>query len=156
MVSLDSGKELWVNFKYERLPNLCFWCGCLMHDDQECHLWVESEGNLLAESKQFSPWLKAAPFMPSQKYVVKVPSFFARKKDEAAKEKLGMVKNKPRVVVRSSKEAMERSKPKKESIEVFNVGSMNPVFQEVQKRDSKLALETKAIKQAGLGEEKQL
>ena len=94
--------------------------------------------------------------MPNRKYVVKVPSFFARKKDEAAKEKLGTVKNKPGVVVRSSKEAMERSKPEKESIEVFNVGSMNPVFQEVQKRDSKLVLETKAIKQAGLGEEKQI
>ena len=24
VVSLDSGKKLWVNFKYERLPNLCF------------------------------------------------------------------------------------------------------------------------------------
>ena len=99
MVSLDSGKELWVNFKYERLPNLCFWCGCLMHDDQDCHLWVESEGSLLAESKQFGPWLKAAPFVSNRKYVVKVPGFFARKKAEAAKEKLEMVKNKPVVVV---------------------------------------------------------
>ena len=51
---------------------------------------------------------------------------------------------------------MERSKPEKESIEVFNVGSMDSVFQEVQKRDLKMALETKVIKQAGLGEEKQL
>ena len=98
-VSLDSGKELWVNFKYERLPNLCFWCGCLMHDDQDCHLWVESEGSLLAESKQFGPWLKAAPFVSNRKYVVKVPGFFARKKAEAAKEKLETVKNKPVVVV---------------------------------------------------------
>ena len=103
VVSLDSGKELWVNFKYERLPNLCFWCGRLMHDDQDCHLWVESEGSLLAESKQFGPWLKAAPFVPKRKYVVKVLGFFARKKDEVAKERLETVKNKPVVVVRTSK-----------------------------------------------------
>ena len=74
-----------------------------MHDDHDCHLWVESEGSLLPESKQFGPWLKAAPFVPNQKYVVKVPGFFARKKVEAAKEKLETVKNKPVVVVRTGK-----------------------------------------------------
>ena len=117
-----------MNFKYERLPNLCFWCGCLMHDDQDCHLWVESEGSLLAESKQFGPWLKAAPFVPKGKYVVKVPGFFARKKDEVAKERLETVKNKPVVVVRTSKQATERGRTEKENAEVSNVGSMDPVF----------------------------
>ena len=29
VISLDNDKELWVSFKYERLPNLCYWCGCL-------------------------------------------------------------------------------------------------------------------------------
>ena len=154
MVSLDSGKELWVNFKYERLPNLCFWCGCLMHDDQDGHLWVESEGNLLAESKQFGPWLKAAPFVPSRKYVVKVLGFFARKKDEATKEKLETVKNKPVVVVQPSKQAPEMCRLEKENAKVSNIGNMDSVFQEVQKHDLKLALEKKAIKQARLGEEK--
>uniref|UniRef100_A0A7N2LGL8 DUF4283 domain-containing protein n=1 Tax=Quercus lobata TaxID=97700 RepID=A0A7N2LGL8_QUELO len=60
-------------------------------------------GSLLAESKQFRPWLKAAPFVPNRKYVVKVPGFFARKKAEAAKEKLETMKNKLVVVVRTSK-----------------------------------------------------
>ena len=50
VVLLDSGKELWVHFKYERLPSLCFWCGCLTHEDRDCELWVESEGSLLPES----------------------------------------------------------------------------------------------------------
>ena len=26
VILLDSGKDLWVPFKYERLPSLCFWC----------------------------------------------------------------------------------------------------------------------------------
>ena len=50
IVSLDSSKELWVHVKYERLPSLCFWCGCLTHDDRDCDLWVESEGSLLLKS----------------------------------------------------------------------------------------------------------
>ena len=35
-VSLGQGKELWVSFKYERLPNICYWCGYLNHDDRDC------------------------------------------------------------------------------------------------------------------------
>ena len=50
VISLESGKELWVSFKYERLSNLCYWCGSLMHDDKDCELWIESEGTLLVES----------------------------------------------------------------------------------------------------------
>ena len=50
LISLDSGKELWVPFKYERLPSLCFWCGSLMHDDRDCVCWVESEGKLSPEA----------------------------------------------------------------------------------------------------------
>ncbi|KAL0000877.1 hypothetical protein SO802_014658 [Lithocarpus litseifolius] len=43
VISLKNGKELWVSFKYERLSNLCYWCGSLMHDDRDCELWLESE-----------------------------------------------------------------------------------------------------------------
>ena len=51
VISLDSGKEWWVPFKYERLPSLCFWCGCLTHNDRDCRLWIESEGSLSSESQ---------------------------------------------------------------------------------------------------------
>ncbi|KAK9993305.1 hypothetical protein SO802_023008 [Lithocarpus litseifolius] len=45
VISLENGKELWVSFKYERLSNLCYWCGSLTHDDRDYELWLESEGN---------------------------------------------------------------------------------------------------------------
>ena len=35
-IGLSDGKEGWVNFKYECLPNLCYWCGRLTHHDKEC------------------------------------------------------------------------------------------------------------------------
>ena len=82
VISLDSGKELWVPFKYERLPNMCYWCGCLTHDDKDCEQWVESEGSLSNESKQFRPWIRTPPFFPSRKNVIKVLSFYTRRGQE--------------------------------------------------------------------------
>ena len=35
-ISTASGKEGWVSFKYERLPNICYGCGRLTHSDREC------------------------------------------------------------------------------------------------------------------------
>lgn len=30
------GKSIWVNFKYEKLPNFCFYCGCILHGNKGC------------------------------------------------------------------------------------------------------------------------
>ena len=49
MVSVGQGKEQWVSFKYERLPNICYWCGCLNHDDRDCEVWFDGEGSLKVE-----------------------------------------------------------------------------------------------------------
>lgn len=50
VITLDDRKDLWIPFKYELLPNLCYWCGCLTHDDRSCDIWIESEGNLATEN----------------------------------------------------------------------------------------------------------
>ena len=101
VISLDSGKEIWVPFKYERLPSLCFWCGSLMHDDRDCVRWVESEGKLPPEAQQFGPRIKAAPFVSARRYMVKVPGLFASKNSSTSAEKLNTVKTPPVVVVRT-------------------------------------------------------
>lgn len=46
IISLEKGIENWVSFKYERLPNICYWCGCLNHVDKDCDRWIESDGTL--------------------------------------------------------------------------------------------------------------
>ena len=68
--SLDS--EGWVLFKYERLPNICYWCGQLSHDDKDCTLWLQSNGTLAVEDRQFGPWIRVAQFNYSKKSVVEV------------------------------------------------------------------------------------
>ena len=73
-----SDEKTWVNFKYERLPSLCYWCGCLNHDDRNCDLWMESNGTLSTEQQQFRPYLSAPPFKTVGKDVIYVPGFFEK------------------------------------------------------------------------------
>ena len=80
LISLSDGKERWVSFKYERLPNICYWCGRLTHDDRDCDLWIESEGTLKTEQRAFGPHLRASPFVATRKSAIQVPGYYAEKK----------------------------------------------------------------------------
>lgn len=35
-LSLSSGKRSWIQFKYDRLPDFCYVCGCLTHLEHDC------------------------------------------------------------------------------------------------------------------------
>ena len=54
LISLENCEKCWVSFKYKRLPNICYWCGCLDHDDKDCSLWIRSKGTLSPSQKQYS------------------------------------------------------------------------------------------------------
>ena len=85
----------------------------------------------MPESQQFDPWLKAAPFVPTRKYVVRVLGFFASKKSDVATEKPRTTKKTPVVVVRTGKPMPEVIRLEKESLEVHNEENIEPVFQEM-------------------------
>ena len=53
VITQPSGEKRWVKFKYERLPSLCYWCGCLTQNDRNCDLWVQSNGTLTLDKQQF-------------------------------------------------------------------------------------------------------
>ena len=80
LVTLENDKQVWVSFKYERLPNLCYWCGHLTHVDKDCAIWIESEGTLRTDERQFGPSLRAPAFVLSRKDVIMVPGFYTDKK----------------------------------------------------------------------------
>ena len=73
-------EQSWVPFKYERLPNICYWCGCLNHVDRDCDLWIKSEGNLSKESQAYGAWIRVAPFVKGRNSVLKSPRFLRCKK----------------------------------------------------------------------------
>ena len=87
MVSFGQSTEKWVFFKYERLPNLCYWCDCLNHDDRDCEVWLDSEGSLKVEEQKFGPWFRAPPVSRVQKNVISVLGFFHKKKGSSSTQK---------------------------------------------------------------------
>ena len=87
LITLDDDRVHWVSFKYERLPNLCYWCGRLTHSDKDCEKWFDSEGSLQQEDQQFGAWIRVPPFVAARKSVVEVPGFFAKKKKEIKAQK---------------------------------------------------------------------
>ena len=48
----------WASFRYERLPNFCYWCGSLLHEDRECELWLSNRNKSSLEKGQFGPWMR--------------------------------------------------------------------------------------------------
>lgn len=58
-ISWDQSGESWAAFMYKRLPNTCYWCGLLSHDDKDCDLWLSNRGLLRIEEQQFGSWIRA-------------------------------------------------------------------------------------------------
>ena len=83
MISVgEGGKQVWISFKYERIPNLCYWCGQLTHDNKDFELWIDSEGTRKLEQCEFGPQLRAPPFVVARKNAIMVPDYYAAKKKE--------------------------------------------------------------------------
>ena len=76
---LEDGSVGRVSFKFERLRNICYWCGSLTHGDKDCDLWLDSEGTLYVEDRQYGAWMRASLFSPAKKATVIVPGFYANR-----------------------------------------------------------------------------
>lgn len=57
VISLENGFKGRVSFRYEHLPNICYWYGCLNHFDKDCDLWIESNASLTQADQQYGPWI---------------------------------------------------------------------------------------------------
>lgn len=81
VLSIKDEEKDWVSFKYECLPNICYWSGCLDHFDRDCDKWIESDGTLDISDKKNELWIWASAMQVRRKLVVVVPGFYeARKK----------------------------------------------------------------------------
>ena len=74
-LGLSNGDESWVSFKYEHLPNVCYWCGRLTHHDKECSLWQKRKGTLKEGDQQFGSWLRANTPNFAKKTIVRVEGY---------------------------------------------------------------------------------
>ncbi|KAK7855445.1 hypothetical protein CFP56_027770 [Quercus suber] len=46
LVNVRDSQTQWISFKYECMPNFCYWCGVTNHDEKDCRMWVSSQGTL--------------------------------------------------------------------------------------------------------------
>ena len=60
-IATNADEFIWVAFKYEKLPNFCYWCGRVSHVDKECEIWLASKGKLTQEQQEYGAWLCALP-----------------------------------------------------------------------------------------------
>ena len=131
VITMENGEKNWVSFKYEQLPNFCFWCGHLTHSDKNCDLWLDSKGPLLLEQQQFSSSLKAAPYTSVGKLVIYVLGFYEGRKSgthksQEARAQLELVvaapANGPSEVIQSNME-IETSEEVGEGIKVGDLAT---------------------------------
>ena len=74
-ISFDEEVEGWVAFQYEQLPNICFWCGMLSHDNKDCEVWLKSKGSLSVEHQQYGHWIRASQFSPVRRQYIEVKGY---------------------------------------------------------------------------------
>ena len=74
-VTWNQGSDEWIAFKYERLLNLCYWCGLMSHDDKDCLVGIQSSITRSQEVQQYGAWLRAAQFNPAKKTSIRVPGY---------------------------------------------------------------------------------
>lgn len=54
ITSLD-GERIWITFKYERLPTICFICGRIGHDNKHC----VATSDMQTKEHQYGDWIRA-------------------------------------------------------------------------------------------------
>ena len=59
-ITIEGGESRWVQLKFERLPNFCYWCGLLSHSLRECPLSIVNN-QMGEESFQYGAWLRGEP-----------------------------------------------------------------------------------------------
>ncbi|CAA0810987.1 Unknown protein, partial [Striga hermonthica] len=69
VVKLEDQQTM-VQFKYERLVNLCYYCGCIGHLDKNCETRLMDIENRSLQEGQFGDWLKAAVFIYGNRHSV--------------------------------------------------------------------------------------
>ena len=60
---------------YERLPNICYWCGSVSYDDKDCSIWLRNKDTLSVEEQQFGSWIRAPFFNLAKKSFVEVKGY---------------------------------------------------------------------------------
>ena len=105
IVTFEEGGKTWVSFRYERLSNICYWCGCFDHGDRDCDIWIQSKGTPRIENQQIGSWIRAIQLGLAKKSVVQVFGFYEDRVENMSTRRQRETKSSPVA------ETMQKSKP---------------------------------------------
>ena len=86
MVKVEEGKKRWVAFRYERLPNFCYWCSLFDHGEKDCDIGLRQRHSDSVEEFQFGAWLRASSDRPPRKTAVTVSGNLSRSREKSPNE----------------------------------------------------------------------
>ncbi|KAF5442303.1 hypothetical protein F2P56_034974 [Juglans regia] len=49
---------VWVRFKYEKLPQFCYYCGLLGHGERDCLQWINIKGDAKDSEFPYGSWMR--------------------------------------------------------------------------------------------------
>ncbi|XVE95196.1 hypothetical protein REPUB_Repub02eG0075600 [Reevesia pubescens] len=58
-VTMNDHEPILVSYKYERLPNFCFICGCLDHHESKCDHAIAMKKNVGVITREYGAWMRA-------------------------------------------------------------------------------------------------
>ncbi|KAH7855888.1 hypothetical protein Vadar_030133 [Vaccinium darrowii] len=80
----DSSLDLWISYRYEKLPDFCYWCGRIGHDNKVCRFETKEKGSISG----YGPELRTRRARKSDVQVVEIGEVVeAQKEREREKRK---------------------------------------------------------------------
>ena len=86
LVKFEDGIKGWVAFRYERLPNFCYWCGCLDHGEKDCDVGIQQRQASNKQEYQFGACLRAISDRAPHKTMVIVPGNQPKSRDKSCRQ----------------------------------------------------------------------
>ena len=149
IIKLEDGEKVWVNFRYEHLPNICYWCGCFDHGDRDCDFWIQSKGTLKPEQQQFGSWIRASQLGATKKSVVRVSGFYEDRQENISTRRRREGWKFPAPVPQSEKEAPNKENSNQSNATVipekYKVQESTPYIQDHEIEGDSLSQQLKEI-----------
>uniref|UniRef100_A0A803QPD8 CCHC-type domain-containing protein n=1 Tax=Cannabis sativa TaxID=3483 RepID=A0A803QPD8_CANSA len=68
--------ELWIDYRYGRLPDFCYECGIIGHVFDKCPLFFEKLDEGIEPNLPYGPWMEGSP-LPRSSYDRQLPAVLA-------------------------------------------------------------------------------
>ncbi|KAH7851099.1 hypothetical protein Vadar_007269 [Vaccinium darrowii] len=75
-----SNPDIWVSYKYEKLPDFCYWCGRIGHDNRVCRFVTKEEGS----TSGYGPDLRTGRARKSDAQVMEIPEVVTTQEEAGA------------------------------------------------------------------------